>query len=128
MSQSMFFMIDVGAAQFGTTTTITRTSARNLLFSIPQMLAHHSITGCPMQVGDLLGSGTISGTEPGTQGSLLEQSVNGKSQIQLDGGEERMFLEDLDTVTMRGWAVGAGEELVGFGECTGRIEPANRLQ
>ena len=120
-------MNDMRAAKSGITTTITRTNARNLLFSFPQMLAHHSVTGCPMQIGDLLGSGTISGTEPGSQGSLLEQCSNGKSKIQLNDGEERTFLEDFDTVTIRGWAGGANGELVGFGECIGRIEPANRL-
>ncbi len=110
------------------TTTITHTNARNLLFSFPQMLAHHSITGCPMQVGDLLGSGTISGTEPGTHGSLLEQCSNGKSKIKLNGNEERTFLEDYDTVTIRGWTGGADGELVGFGDCVGWIEPAHKFQ
>ena len=77
-----------------------------------------------MQVGDLLGSGTISGTEPGTQGSMLEQSSNGKTTITLEGGEERKFLEDGDAVIIRGWAGGEAGDLVGFGECVGRIEPA----
>ncbi|MCJ1475636.1 hypothetical protein MMC13_004299 [Lambiella insularis] len=108
----------------GTTTTITRTNSRNLLFSFPQMLAHHSITGCPLQVGDLLGSGTISGSDPGTLGSMLEQCANGTSTIKLNGGEERTFLQDGDIVTMRGWAGGDEDGLVGFGECTGRIQPA----
>ena len=81
-----------------------------------------------MQVGDLLGSGTISGTEPGTQGSLIEQNSNGKSRIQLEGGEERTFLEDFDTVTIRGMAEGADGDLVGFGDCIGTIEPAQELQ
>ena len=80
-----------------------------------------------MQVGDLLGSGTISGTEPGTQGSMLEQSLNGKTTIKLEAGEERTFLEDGDTVVIRGWAEGDKESLVGFGECIGRIEPALKL-
>ncbi|KAH0536182.1 hypothetical protein FGG08_006921 [Glutinoglossum americanum] len=106
------------------TTTITRTSSRNLLWSFPQMLAHHSITGCPMQVGDLLASGTISGTEPGTEGSLLEQSQNGKVSLKLQGGDERKFLEDWDIVTIRGVCGNNESSLVGFGECTGRIEPA----
>ena len=88
------------------------------------MLAHHSVTGCPMQVGDLIGSGTISGTEPHEYGSLLEQSANGKSSVELNGGEKRTFLEDGDTVTMRGWATGADGDLVGFGECIGQIELA----
>ena len=81
-----------------------------------------------MQVGDLLGSGTISGTEPGTQGSMLEQCSNGKSTLKLKDGEERTFLEDGDTVILRGWA-GRDEEgsLVGFGECVGSVEPAIQM-
>ncbi|KAI9812618.1 MAG: hypothetical protein M1827_004607 [Pycnora praestabilis] len=110
--------------KFGTTTTISKTTALNLLWSFPQMLAHHTITGCPIQVGDLLGSGTISGTEPGTEGSLLEQSKGGKISVRLEGGEERTFLEDGDTVTIRGWSGGEEGGLVGFGECIGTIEPA----
>lgn len=76
-----------------------------------------------MKVGDLLGSGTISGPEDGAQACLLERSKNGKEDIHLEGGEKRTFLEDFDTLTIRGWA---GEEggLVGFGECAGRIQPA----
>ncbi|KAH0565926.1 hypothetical protein GP486_000679 [Trichoglossum hirsutum] len=109
------------------TTTITRTSSLNLLWSFPQMLAHHSITGCPMQVGDLLASGTISGTEPGTQGSLLEQSQNGKEALKLQGGDERKFLEDGDMVTIRGVCGVDEDALVGFGECIGRIEPSIKL-
>lgn len=111
------------AAKSDQTTTIVQTNSRNLLFSFPQMLAHHSITGCPMNVGDLLGSGTISGPEEGAQGCLLERSKNGNEEIRLDGGETRKFLEDHDTVTIRGW-VGDEGGLVGFGECVGKIQPA----
>ncbi|KAJ9647831.1 hypothetical protein H2199_001607 [Coniosporium tulheliwenetii] len=110
--------------QSGNKTTISRTTGRNLLFSFPQMLAHHSITGCPMQVGDLLGSGTISGREPGERGSLLEQNENGKSTIKLEGGEERKFLEDGDEIAITGVCGEDEEALVGFGECVGAIEPA----
>jgi fumarylacetoacetase len=88
------------------------------------MIAHHTITGCPMKTGDLLGSGTISGTEPGSQGSMLEQNQGGKSTIKLEGGEERKFLLDGDTVTIRGWCGGEDESLVGFGECVGTIQQA----
>ena len=78
-----------------------------------------------MQVGDLLGSGTVSGPEAGTSsGSMLELSSNGKNKIQLDGGEERIFLEDNDTVTLKAWAGGEEGGLVGFGDCVGLIEPA----
>ncbi|KAF6842598.1 fumarylacetoacetase [Colletotrichum musicola] len=111
------------AASQGEETVVTRTSAKNLLWSWPQMIAHHSISGCNLRAGDLLGSGTISGTEPGTQGSLLEQSQGGKTPIQLPGGLERRFLDDGDTVTIRGWAGEIDGELVGFGECSGKIVP-----
>ena len=107
--------------------TITKTNSSNLLFSFAQMLAHHTSTGCPMQPGDLMGSGTISGTEAGEFGSLLEQSQGGKVSVQLEGGEERKFLEDGDTVTLRGWAGGEDGALIGFGDCVGRIEPAFQL-
>ncbi|OJD38709.1 fumarylacetoacetase [Diplodia corticola] len=108
----------------GNTNTISKTTARNLLFSFPQMLAHHSITGCPFNVGDLLGSGTISGKEPNERGSLLEQNENAKTTIKLAGGEERKFLEDGDEITITGVCGGDEDALVGFGECVGRIEPA----
>lgn len=80
-----------------------------------------------MQVGDLLGSGTVSGPEAGTaSGSMLELSANGKNKIQLNGGEERIFLQDYDTVTLKAWAGGSEERggRVGFGDCAGMIEPA----
>ena len=80
-----------------------------------------------MRAGDLLGSGTISGEGESERGSLLEQSKNGKSAIKLDGGEERMFLQDGDEITIRGWCGGKEGELVGFGECVGKIEPANKV-
>ena len=88
------------------------------------MLAHHAVTGCPMRVGDLLGSGTISGEVPGSEGCLLEQSRAGKEKVKLADGEERTVLEDGDTVTFRGWAGGEEGAMVGFGECVGRVEPA----
>jgi len=109
----------------GDTTTVTRTNAKNLLFSFPQMIAHHSVTGCPLNVGDLLGSGTISGTEPGSHGSLLEQTGGGKQKVKLNGGAERMFIQDGDEIIMRGYCGGDEEGLVGFGECTGKILPAH---
>lgn len=88
------------------------------------MLAHHSINGCPFNPGDLLGSGTISGTTSAEYGSFLEQSQNGKQEINLIGGEKRMFIEDGDEITIRGVCGSDEDALVGFGECVGRIEPA----
>jgi fumarylacetoacetase len=111
----------------GRTTTISKSSATNLLFSFPQMLAHHTIGGCPFNVGDLLGSGTISGESKAEKGCLLEQSENGKVEIELQGHEKRMFLEDGDTITITGVCGSQEGALVGFGECRGRIEPAPQL-
>ncbi|KAE8360642.1 hypothetical protein BDV27DRAFT_134149 [Aspergillus caelatus] len=110
----------------GKPTLISNSNAKNLLYSFPQMLAHHTITGCNMNPGDLLGSGTISGTEPKTQGSLLEQT-NGKNPLKLADGSERLFLEDGDTIVLRGKA-GTEGNYVGFGDCTGTILPAIKLE
>lgn len=77
-----------------------------------------------MNVGDLLGSGTISGTDAGTHGSLLEGCWGGKKDISLSGGETRKFLQDGDTVIIRGWSGKGDKGLVGFGECVGLIKPA----
>lgn len=77
-----------------------------------------------MRVGDMLGSGTISGKEASERGSFLEQNHNGKQTIKLEGGEERVFLQDGDEITLRGWCAGDSGALVGFGECKGKITPA----
>ncbi|PPJ53424.1 hypothetical protein CBER1_01008 [Cercospora berteroae] len=108
----------------GDTTILSRTSATQLLFSFPQMLAHHTIGGCPFNVGDLMGSGTISGTTKGEKGALLEQTENGKEDVKLVGGETRKFLEDGDTVSLTGHCGSENGAIVGFGQCIGRIEPA----
>ncbi|KAK2625969.1 hypothetical protein QTJ16_004231 [Diplocarpon rosae] len=109
----------------GAATTISKVSGRNLLWSFPQMLAHHSSGGCPMAVGDLLGSGTISGKSEhgGDLGSLLEMTQGGKKDIMLAGMDTRTFLKDGDLVTMRG-VCGEDGARVGFGICEGRIESA----
>ena len=123
------YVLMIYAAKSGTSTTIAGTNGKNLLFSFPQMLAHHTACGCPMQVGDLLGSGTVSGTEPGTtSGSMSELSANGKNKIQLHGGDERTSLKDYDTLTLKGRAGGEEGGLAGFDECTGSIEPAITMQ
>ncbi|KAF9888680.1 hypothetical protein FE257_008438 [Aspergillus nanangensis] len=109
----------------GKPTVISHSNATNLLYSFPQMLAHHTITGCNMNPGDLLGSGTISGKESKTEGSFLEQT-NGKNPIKLADGSERMFLEDGDTVILRGMA-GTEGNYVGFGDCVGKILPAIKI-
>jgi fumarylacetoacetase len=81
-----------------------------------------------MRTGDLLGSGTISGTQPNERGALIEQTWNGRDPLQLTNGEERTFLEDGDTVTIKGVCGSNEDTLVGFGFCTGTIEPALELK
>ncbi|KAI0477529.1 hypothetical protein GGR56DRAFT_692186 [Xylariaceae sp. FL0804] len=111
----------------GDATTICTTSSRHLMWSFPQMIAHHSLGGCPMRTGDLLGSGTISGPGgPRESGSLLEMSKGGKEDIMLYGMDVRRFLKDGDTITMRG-SCGEAGEMVGFGECVGRIHGAAQM-
>ncbi|KAH0600851.1 hypothetical protein MHUMG1_01850 [Metarhizium humberi] len=117
--------VDVTTAK-GNKTTISRSNSKNLLWSWPQMIAHHTITGCNLRPGDLLGSGTITGDKPGSEGSILEQTQGGKVAVKLQGGEERKFFEDGDTVTIRGWA-GEQGALIGFGEVSGTILPAQPL-
>lgn len=88
------------------------------------MLAHQTSNGCPIQVGDLIGSGTISGTTPGSRGSLLEASNGGKEAYVLSDSVRRTFLEDGDCVTITGSCGTAKMGIVGFGECRGTILPA----
>jgi fumarylacetoacetase len=104
-------------------TTISRTNYREMYYSAAQQLAHHAIGGCKMEVGDLLGSGTISGPTKDARGSLLELAWGGAEPAPLATGGTRRFLEDGDTLTLTGWAEGDGY-LVGFGECAGKILPA----
>ncbi|MCC5971707.1 MAG: fumarylacetoacetase [Pararhodobacter sp.] len=107
----------------GTPTTIARTNYREMYYSAAQQLAHHATSGCPMRVGDLLGSGTISGPEKDNRGSMLELSWGGKEPLKLGDGTSRSFLEDHDRLTLRGACRGDGYT-IGFGESTGTVLPA----
>lgn len=102
--------------------TIARTNYREMYYSAAQQLAHHTTSGCPMRVGDLLGSGTISGHARESRGALLELSWGGKEPIAV-GDQTRSFIEDGDTLRFQGHAQGDGYR-VGFGECTGKVLPA----
>ncbi len=104
-------------------TTIARTNYNQMYYSAAQQLTHHASSGCAMNAGDLLGSGTISGPTRSECGSLLELTWGGKEPITLDTGETRSFIEDGDTLTLSGVATGDGYQ-VGFGNCTGTIKPA----
>ncbi|MBX2915987.1 MAG: fumarylacetoacetase [Cyclobacteriaceae bacterium] len=107
----------------GEATTVCRSNSKYLYWNINQQLAHHTVNGCNIQVGDLYASGTISGPSPGSFGSLLELSWNGQRPLQLANGKTRKFLEDGDTVIMKGYAEGNGVR-IGFGLCYGKILPA----
>jgi fumarylacetoacetase len=116
--------LEVGLMPKGSTESIiSRTNYREMYYSAAQQLAHHTTSGCAMNTGDLLGSGTISGPTRNSRGSLLELSWGGKEPIPLEGGGERRFIEDFDTLTLRGSAKGDGYT-IGFGECVGQLLPA----
>ena len=86
-----------------------------------QLVTHHTVGGCNLQPGDLLGTGTLSGSAPDQAGSLLELSMGGKAPITLPNGEQRTFLADGDRVILRGRCAAAGAVGIGFGECSGRV-------
>jgi fumarylacetoacetase len=102
---------------------ISSSNFKYMYWNIQQQLAHHTITGCNVNPGDLMASGTISAPEEGGYGSLLELSWKGTKTIRLENGEQRKFLQDGDTVTLTGWCQGQGYR-VGFGEVIGKILPA----
>lgn len=90
-------------------------------WTISQLVAHHTVNGCNLQAGDLLGSGTQSGPLPEEAGSLLELTGGGKQAITLSNGEQRIFIEDEDSIIMRGWAQREGLPRIGFGQVEGRL-------
>ena len=96
-------------------------------WTVAQMVAHHTVNGCNLQAGDLLGTGTLSGPEADQAGSLLELSNGGKKPIVLSSGETRTFLEDGDTIILRGYCAREGARRIGFGECRGTVLPARSL-
>ena len=103
---------------------ICQTNFKYMYWSSVQQLVHHASSGCAMNVGDLLGSGTISGPEKDQRGSLLEISWNGTEPVELAGDVRRTFLDDGDSLAMRGWCQGDGYR-VGFGEVEGTIVAAD---
>ena len=104
-------------------TIVTRSNMRHLYWNAEQQLAHQTVNGCPIEVGDVYASGTISGKDQASFGSMLELTWNGKNPIKLMDGEERAFIEDGDTVTFYGYAEKNGVK-IGFGSCSSKILPA----
>jgi len=108
---------------------VCRSNFKHLYWTMKQQLAHHSVTGCNMRPGDLLASGTISGPEEQSFGSMLELSWRGSKSVPLknNAGEERKFLKDGDNVIIRGFCKGKdGKKALGFGQVDGKILPANK--
>jgi fumarylacetoacetase len=103
---------------------LSSTTFRHAYWTIAQLVAHHTVNGCDLRAGDLLGTGTQSGPTPGEAGSLLELSAGGSRPIQISREGYRTFLEDGDSVIIRGWCEKPGMARIGFGEVQGRILPA----
>lgn len=104
---------------------LTLSNTLSMYWTVAQMVAHHSVNGCQLQPGDLFGSGTLSGAEPGQFGSLLEITEGGKHPVQLASGEVRKFLEDGDEIILRARARRDGVASIGFGECRGKVVAAH---
>ncbi|WP_180683193.1 fumarylacetoacetase [Tepidicella baoligensis] len=105
-------------------TRISATSYRHAYWTVAQMVAHHTVNGCNLQPGDLLGSGTLSGPTLDQAAALIELTQGGKQPLQLPNGESRTFLLDGDAVVLRGWCEKPGAARIGFGECWGMVLPA----
>jgi len=102
-------------------TRICRTSYRHAYWTLAQLIAHHTVNGCNLNPGDLLGTGTLSGPTVHEAGALIELTNGGKDPLQLPNGETRTYLEDGDAVVFRGWCEAAGTARIGLGECWGQV-------
>ncbi len=104
---------------------LTLSNTRSMYWTVAQLVTHHSVNGCQLQPGDLFGTGTLSGAEPGSHGSLLEITEGGKHPVELASGETRKFLEDGDEIILRARCTREGLASIGFGECRGTVLPAH---
>ena len=111
-----------GAGQAGE--TLSRTNFRHQHWCIAQMLAHHTLGGCNLRPGDLLGSGTVSGPTPAEAGALIELSQAGQRPVALSNGEHRAFLQDGDAIALSAWCERPGAVRIGFGSAQGEVLPA----
>jgi fumarylacetoacetase len=94
-----------------------------MYWNMAQQLTHHTINGCPVKAGDMMGSGTISGPTPSSYGSMLELAWKGEKPISLKDGSERIFIHDFDTVVMSGYGI-KNNIRIGFGEVSNKLLPA----
>lgn len=104
---------------------LTLSNTQAMYWTVAQMVTHHSVNGCQLQAGDLFGSGTLSGAQPGQFGSLLEITNGGKEPVNLASGEVRRFLEDGDEIILRARCRADGVASIGFGECRGKVLAAH---
>lgn len=107
---------------------LSRANFRDMYWTLGQMIAHHTSNGCNLRPGDLLASGTVSGSEPDARGSLLELTWRGREPLTLPTGETRKFLEDGDEVVLRGWCERGGAVPIGLGDCPGIVLPALQVE
>lgn len=107
----------------GAQKTVSNSNFKYMYWNMCQQLAHHTINGCNVEVGDLYASGTISGPTSNSFGSMLEITWGGKNPIQMPDGTERKFIQDNDIVNIKGWCEKDGVR-IGFGDCSGKILPA----
>lgn len=110
-----------------TETIVSKSNFKYMYWTMAQQLAHHTINGCRVNSGDMMGSGTISGPTPDSFGSMLELSWGGKNPLKLNDGSERKFINDNDTVIMRGYCKNDNVR-IGFGECIGKLLPALEIK
>ena len=103
---------------------ISQSNYADAYWTVAQLVAHHTVNGCNLRAGDLFGSGTLSGPKPEQGGSLMELSAGGKKPLALSNGETRTWLEDGDTVILRGYCARDGFRRIGFGECRGAVLPS----
>jgi len=108
-------------------TTISKSNFKYMYWNMSQQLAHHTVNGCPINSGDMMGSGTISGPTPDSYGSMLELSWRGENPVKLKDGSERKFIQDNDTVIMRGYCEGK-DRRIGFGEVSTKLLPVYEPQ
>jgi fumarylacetoacetase len=107
-------------------TRLSHTSFKHQYWTFAQMVAQHTLGGCNLQSGDLLGSGTISGPTDGEQGAMIELTQAGRAPVLLPNGEQRGFLHDGDVVIFKGWCEAPGAVRIGFGECRGEVLAARQ--
>ena len=107
----------------GKETVVANSNFKYMYWTMAQQLAHHTVNGCPVESGDMMGSGTISGPTKDSFGSMLELTWRGQNPIQLKDGTTRKFINDNDTVIMRAHCKN-DKVRIGFGECSGKVLPA----